>query len=171
MCELMTMAMTAVSTAVSAYSQMQAGRAAASAGRAQQRELDRQAAQRLEAARAEEYNYRVEAGYERSLNEAGMLAHGHSGGGASGLVMDDWTRAIERDASAIRTTGVRDADALAREGATARGEGEAAQRSATVGAFGTLLGGASTVHDKWQTYRSHQPKAPTTFSSRPRLRS
>lgn len=141
----MIMASMAVATAVTAYGQYQAGKAqeAAYNYNAQVQEQNAKVAQQKAAYEADKQAQRI-----RRLNATQRAAYAASGINLSGSALDlmeDSTTQGEMDRLAILYGGDVEAANARNEATLSRFQGKAAAAAGTSAAFGTLLGGASTV--------------------------
>jgi hypothetical protein len=153
-----------------AYASIQQGRAQADAYNAQAREYENQskiamnnkaaaenqASQTLEEGAREERRFRLRALQEQAAQEAGFAASGATFEGSPLLAMADTAQGIEEDSAMIRfntlkqkwgfdveaTNYLNQSNAALQSAANARSSAKNAKRAGTIGAVGSLLGGA-----------------------------
>lgn len=140
-------ALLAVTTAVSAYGQIQQGKAAEAAAEAQGQQINRQAGQELDAANAQADLIRKAARRQAAESRAAFSASGVATDEGTPLkIAEDIYRGGEYDALNTIITGGRRADTLSDEAVNVVRQGQAAKRAGYMGAVSSVLStGAQAV--------------------------
>lgn len=148
------------STVLTATGQIQQGRAASKVGEANARVQEILAADAITRGKADEASQRRKTAAFLGQQAA---AFGASGGeintGSSLQILADTAQFGELDALRIRSNAEREAFGFLSGAAISRAQGKGLRQSAFLSAAGTVLGGASKVASKWQTFKADNPDA------------
>lgn len=138
---------------LSAYSMQQQGKAAAAAAGQQAAEQEREALQTMEAADRDDLLMRKQFAQQQGGNRVALAAAGVDVNSAQALeLLGENTREFEQDALVIRTNASRQANTMGRAAMATRQEGANARSAANWGSFGTILGTATKVGDRYKKY-------------------
>lgn len=155
MCEPTTIALavTAVVGAVSAKSAYDQGQVAKQVGRNNQIMAEYAAQDAVKRGEEDAIKVRQRADQIKGAQRASMAARGLDLGVGTAAELQDQTDFFgQQDVATTRSNAARDAWSLRTQGTNARAHGDAAAQQSNLSAFSTLLGGASQVASKWNTY-------------------
>ncbi len=144
------MGTSAAGTALSAYGQIQQGKAAAAVGRnnqimAEYAAKDAEAKGDQAAMRAQQQGRQMVGAQRASMSSRGL----DLGDGTAAELQDQADFFASTDAETARNNGRRSAWSARTQGAMARYQGDVAQQQANLQAFSTVLNSASSVASKW----------------------
>lgn len=146
---------------LSAYSQMQNGRAQAAAASATAEQQNIAAQQAIEAGQRESDLSRRQFAREEGGNRVALAAAGIDVGSAAAIELLDSNRAeFEEDAFQIRENATRSANAYGRQAANSVAEARTARSNSLWQPLGTVLSTAASVSDRWSRYQ--QGRRPQT---------
>ena len=142
---------------LSAYSTLQSGKAAAAAANETAAQMDREALQAQEAADREEMLMRRRFAQQEGGNKVALAGSGVdvNSGAAIELLRENRTQ-FEEDARVIRTNAQRSANSLGMQARSIRQEGANTKFSSKANAFGTILGTASRMGDRYAKYAGQE---------------
>jgi len=140
------MAVALVGAAISAYGQIQQGRAARAAAEYQSKVAQNNAIAAQRKAAEDERRFRVQTSRQLGTMRAAYGASGVTLEGSPLDVIDDSTFTAELDALTIRGGGLQESNAFLAESRLSRFQGRAAERGSRLSAAGTLLGGFAKAY-------------------------
>lgn len=151
MCEPTTIAALSVASgAMSAIGQIQQGKVAAQVGRNNQIAADYAATDALRRGEEQAQKVRRDAEATKSAQRVTLAANGLDLNSGTALDLQDQTDFFgQLDVNTARTNAKNEAANARYSGAMARAQGDASQRQAGIGAFGTILGTGAQVSSKW----------------------
>lgn len=142
---------------VSAYSAIQSGNAQASAANATAVAQEEAALQALEAGERETLLHRRRVGQMQGENRVALAASGVDVNSTAALdLLNDNRMQAGEDAFAIRENAVRSANTYGQQAANSRTEAGNARSAGRWGAFGTVLGTAAKVGERYRPYVNQQ---------------
>lgn len=135
---------------VGAMGQIQAANAQAAQAEFQQKQSNLIAEDTLRRGAQEEEGSRRETAALKGRQEAVMAAGNIDLGSGSPLkILGDTAALGELDAQVIRSNAARDATVQKQQGQLYGMQAKSARQAGMIGAFGTILGGAGTLAEKW----------------------
>ena len=140
-------------TAMSAYGQYQQGQAAKQTARNNQIMAEYAAQDAVKRSEEDAIKVRQRADQIKGAQRANMAAKGLDlNVGTAGELQDQTDFFGQQDVATARTNGQRQAWSARASGDAAAAQGRFAADQANLGAFSTLLNGASQVAGKWRSY-------------------
>lgn len=146
-------AVTVGSGVLSAYSSLAAGKASAAAANETAAQMDREALQNQEAADREEMLMRRRFAQQEGGNRVALAAAGVDVNSDAALeLLNEDRKQFEEDARVIRINAQRSSNAMGMQARSERQRGANDKASSRFNAFGTILGTASRVGDRYAKF-------------------